>query len=74
MSMLISFLYLLLHLAIILFIAYAILWVLRDWLGVSIDGNMLKFGQAIVVLLCLIAIVIWIAGVTGHTSYRLPFG
>jgi len=74
MSILISFLYLLLHLAIILFVAYAILWVLRDWLGVTLDGNMLKFGQAIVALLCLIAIVIWIAGVTGHTAYRLPFG
>jgi ATP/ADP translocase len=74
MSLLISFLYLLLHIAVILFIAYAILWVLRDWLGVTIDPMMMKFGQAIVVLLCVIAIVIWVAGVTGHTAYRLPFG
>ena len=74
MGLLISFLYLLLHLAVILFIAYAILWIIRDWLGFAIDPMMMKFGQAIVALLCLIAIVIWIAGVTGHTGYRLPFG
>jgi len=74
MELLISFLYLLLHLAIILLVAYGLLWVVRDWLHFTIDGNVLKFAQAIVVLLCLIAIAIWIAGVTGHTGYRLPFG
>jgi len=74
MSLLISFLYLLLHIAVILFIAYALLWVLRDWLHITIDPMMMKFGQAIVALLVLIVIVIWIAGVTGHSAYRLPFG
>ena len=74
MNLLISFLYLLLHIAVILFIAYAILWIIRDWLGWAIDPMMLKFGQAIVALLCIIAVVIWIAGVTGSTTYRLPFG
>jgi len=74
MSLLISFLYLLLHVAVILFVAYAILWILRDWLGWTPDPMMMKFGQAIVALLVVIAVVIWLAGVTGHTSYRLPFG
>jgi hypothetical protein len=65
MSILISFLNLLLYIAIVLFIAYILLWVIRDWFGWTIDANVLKFGQIIVGLICLIAIVVWIAGVIG---------
>lgn len=72
MSLLISFLYLLLHIAIILLIAYAILWVIRDWLGWGIDPMVMKFGQAVVVLIILIAIVVWLAGVMGYPGYHLP--
>jgi len=72
MGLLISFLYLLLHIAIILIIAYGILWVIRDWLGMAIDPMVYKFGQAIVALLVLIAIVVWLAGVLGYSGYHLP--
>jgi hypothetical protein len=72
MGLLISFLYLLLHIAIILVIAYLILWVVRDWFKATIDPMVLKFGQIIVALLCLIALVIWIAGALGYTGYHLP--
>lgn len=65
MAILISFLNLLLYIAIILFVAYAILWIVRDWFNISIDANVLKFGKIIVGLICLIAIVIWLAGVLG---------
>lgn len=65
MSILISFLNLLLYIAIILFVAYVILWIVRDWFKVTIDGNVLKFGQIIVALICLIAVVIWLSGVLG---------
>ena len=44
MSLLISRLYLLLHVAIILLVAYIVLWVIRDWLGFGIDPMVLKFG------------------------------
>jgi len=74
MSLLVSFLFLLLHIAVILFVAYGILWILRDWLGWTPDPMMMKFGQAIVALLVVIAVVLWIAGATGSTTYRLPFG
>lgn len=74
MSLLLSALYMLLNVAIILLIAYVILWVVRDWFGVSIDGTVLKFAQIVVALLCLIVVVIWIAGLMGGTAYRLPFG
>jgi len=63
MGILISFLNLMLYIAIICFIAYVILWVVRGFFGWQIDPNVLKFGQIIVGLLCLIAIVVWLAGV-----------
>jgi hypothetical protein len=66
MSILISFLNLLLYIAIILFIAYIILWVIQGWFGIAIEANVLKFAKIIVGLICLIAIVVWISGVLGH--------
>lgn len=65
MSILVSFLSLLLYLAIILLIAYVILWVIQGFMGWTIDANVLKFGKIVVALLCLIAIVVWLAGVLG---------
>ena len=65
MPLLVSFLNLLLYLAIVLFISYVLLWVVRDWFGWSIDPNVLKFAQIIVGLICLIAIVLWLSGVLG---------
>ena len=75
MGLLVSALYMLLNIAIILLVAYVLLWVIRDWFGVSIDGMVLKFAQIVVALLCLIVIVIWLSGVLGYsTGHRLPFG
>jgi len=75
MSLLISALYMLLNIAIILLVAYVILWVVQSWFGISIDANVLKFGKIIVALLCLIVIVVWLASVLGYGgAYRLPFG
>ena len=71
MGLLISFLYLLLYIAIICCIAYALLWVVRDWFGVTIDGNVMKFLKIIVALVILIAIVVWLSGALGQVSFRL---
>ena len=71
MSILVSFLYLLLHIAVIILIAAVILWVLK-WLGVGIDPLVYKAGQAIVALLILIAVVVWLTGLVGWTTYRYP--
>ena len=60
MGLLVSLLYLLLYIAIICFAAYIILWVVRDWFGVAIDGNVMKFAKIIVALIILIAIVVWL--------------
>jgi uncharacterized membrane protein (DUF485 family) len=65
MGILISFLELLLYIAIIIFVAYCIVWLITSFMGWSIDANVYKFGKIIVGLLCLIAIVVWIASVLG---------
>ena len=65
MNILLSLLNLLLYIAIILFAAYVILWIVRDWFHIAIDGNVLKFGQIIVGLICLIAVVVWLSSVLG---------
>jgi hypothetical protein len=65
MGVLISFLNLLLYIAIIIFVAFVILWVLRDFMGWTIDANVYKWGKIIVGLLCLIAFFVWLAGVLG---------
>lgn len=67
MGILISFLYLLLHITVIVLIAALILWVLK-WLGVGIDPLVYKCGQAVVVLLIVIAVVIWLAGLLGYST------
>jgi hypothetical protein len=65
MAILISFLYLLLYIAIVIFVAFAIRWLIVSFMGWSLDANIEKWGRVIVGLLCLIAIVIWISGVIG---------
>lgn len=65
MNILLSFLNLLLYIAIVILVAYLILWVVRDWFQVTIDANVLKFAKIVVGLICLIAIVVWLSGVLG---------
>ncbi len=62
--MLVSFLNLLLHCAIIVLIAYCIVWLLK-FVGIAIDGNVYKWGQIVVGLLIVIAVVAWLLGVAG---------
>lgn len=61
----ISFLYLLLYIAVIVFIAFAIRWLIVTFLGWAIDPNVEKWGRIIVGLLCLIAVAVWLFGVLG---------
>ena len=72
MNILVSLLYLLLHIAVILLVAAIIVWVLR-WMGIAIDPMVYKIGQAIIGLLILIAVVVWITGVLGYSTYRFPW-
>ena len=65
MGILISFLNLLLYIAIICFVAYALLWVFTWFTGTATDPNCPWFGKIIVALLCIIAIVVWLSGILG---------
>lgn len=71
MNLLISFAYLCLNIAVIIFVAYCLVWLLR-WLGVTIDGNVYKFGQIIVGLLIIIAVLIWLSGLLGGFATFSP--
>lgn len=70
MSLIIGFLYLCLHIAVIIFVAYCIVWLLK-WLGIGIDGNVYKFGQIIVGLLIIISVVLWLSGVLSYPGFSL---
>ena len=66
MGLLISFFELLLYLAIVIAVAYAIRWLITGFLGWPIDPMVYKWAQIIVGLICLIAILTWLAGVIGY--------
>jgi hypothetical protein len=69
-----SFLQLLLYIAIIIFIAWTILWLL-NWAGIAISAEMLKWGRVIVGLLCIIAVVGWLVSVFAGGNFPIfhPF-
>jgi hypothetical protein len=73
MNILVSFLYLLLYIAIIILIAYAIRWLITGFLGWPIDPMVYKWAQIIVGLLCIIAIVAWLVGGLGGGGFPLHF-
>jgi hypothetical protein len=64
-ALLLSFLNLCLTIAIIILVAFVILWVLTSLFGITLDGNVLKWGKIVVVLLCLIPIVAWLLSLIG---------
>ena len=61
MSLLLSLLFLLLHIAIVVLCAALIWWVLR-WLSIPLDPYVLKICQVILALIVIILIVSWLAG------------
>lgn len=54
-----------LYCAIVIFIAYLFVWGLQFFLGIGIDGNVLKWGKVIVGLLCFLAFLTWLFSVLG---------
>jgi len=76
MSLLISVLYLLLNIGILL-LCVAIIWWALKWFGIPIDPMVFKIAQFIIVLLILIMVVSWFAGVLpprGIFSGTYPLG
>ncbi len=64
-GILIGFLNVVLFCAIVIFIAFIIVWLLNYLLGIVIDANVMKWGKVIVALICAIAILTWLFSVLG---------
>jgi multidrug resistance efflux pump len=65
MGLLISFVSLLLYIAVIILIAFAIVWLIRGFMEWTIDANVYKWGKIVVGLLCILATLFWLSGVLG---------
>jgi len=70
-SVLIGFLNVVLYCAIVVFIAFCILWAFKIF-GIAIDPDVLKWGKIIVGLICLIVIVSWLLSLLGLTTFHPP--
>lgn len=66
MAILISFLYLLLYIAIVIFIAFCVVWLIQAFMGWTIPPDIYKWGKVIVGLICIIAVVVWLSGLFGY--------
>ena len=71
-GILVSLLYLLLHIAVIIFVAFVIVWVLK-LAGYPPDADVYKWGKIIVMLLIVIAVVVWVFSLIGYGP-GLPYG
>lgn len=68
MGILINFANLLLYCAIVVFVAYCLVWAFQMIFEKPIDANVYKWGKIIVGLLCLIAVLVFLAGLLGYGS------
>jgi hypothetical protein len=70
-ALLLGFLNVLLYCAVIILVAFVILWVLR-YFGIQPDGEVLKWGKIVVALLCIIAIAAWLFSLLGGAGTYQP--
>lgn len=75
MDIVVSALYLLLHIAVIIFVAFMLLWIVtsKQVMGLDLDANILKWGRIVVILLCVIAVALWLGSLWGYGP-GLPYG
>ncbi|MCK1670318.1 hypothetical protein [Bradyrhizobium sp. 150] len=64
-AILLGFLQVCLTCAVIVLVAFVIVWVLGSVFGITLDGNVKKWGQIVVALLCIIVIATWLFSVLG---------
>lgn len=64
-SILVSLIYLLIHIAVIIFVAFVIVWLFKIF-GVAIDADVYKWGKIIVMLLVILAVVVWLFSLLGY--------
>ncbi len=71
-ALLLGFLNVCLYCAIIILVAFVIVWVLSSVFGITLDANVMKWGKIVVALLCVIAIVAWLLSMIGGATYSGP--
>jgi len=64
-ALLLGFLNVCLYCAIIILVAFVIVWVLSTVFGITLDANVMKWGKIVVALLCIIAIAAWLLSLLG---------
>jgi|KBSMisStaDraftv2_1062788.scaffolds.fasta_scaffold106851_4 uncharacterized membrane protein (DUF485 family) len=70
-SILLGLLYVLLYIAVIILVAFAIRWVIIFAVG-AIDPNVDKWGRIVVGLLCAIVVVAWLLSLLGLVHVPFP--
>jgi hypothetical protein len=63
-ALLLGFLNVALYCAVIILVAFVIVWVL-NWMGVTLSAEIMRWGKIVIGLLCLIVIVSWLLSVIG---------
>jgi uncharacterized membrane protein len=71
-ALLLSFLNVCLSIAVVILIAFVILWVLQTLFGITLDANVTKWGRIVVALICLIIIISWLLSIVGAGPYLGP--
>ncbi len=70
MGLLISFAYLLLYIAVIVLVAFALKWLFEWFTETTIEPNVYKWCKVVVGLLIIIAVLVWISGALGTFHFR----
>lgn len=70
-TVLVSFLEVLLTVAIVILIAFCILWAAKVFIG-GIDPQVEYWGRIVVGLICLIIVVTWLLSLFGLVAYPFP--
>ena len=70
-ALLLGFLNVLLYCAIIVLVAFAIVWILNV-VGFPPSAEVMKWGKIVVGLLCLIAVIAWLFGLMGAPIMSTP--
>lgn len=64
-AILLGFLNVLLYCAVVVLVAFVIVWVL-GWMGITPSPDVMKWGKIVVGLLCLIAVAAWLVSLAPH--------
>jgi hypothetical protein len=71
-ALLLGFLNVCLYCAIVILIAFVIVWVLTTLFGIVISAEVMKWGKIVVALICIIVIVGWLLSLVGVGGYSPP--